>query len=233
MKNRTVNEFAAHIRGHSDGVFFQYADARDEAAATRAWRWTVAYRHGGVPVLRARKEGAAAMRGLITAGIVEMAGATVDKVYRLTARGWAATNEIPSDVLHRCVAMLRTAHDAQAPRGDIRQIPPERLTAAAWRKCGVDAWRLKSDPWSPAGPLLHLAVGGLLFGVFSDNPDSWGVRLTQAGLAAAESWPIEFDAERLTPCPAEWARGYEAGRELARRGAPKEHRTDVPPRCRP
>lgn len=222
MKNAA---FASYFRGMVDGVFSARPSAANEAAGARAWGWECALRFGaGIPVPAARHGGAASMADLVQCGLVSISGHTSGRGYKLTARGWAATNTLPAATLRRCMVALLDEHGQTQARGTLRLIPAARLQAP---------WRAKAGAWSPGGALLHLAAAGLLYGAFSDNPEAWNVRLTAAGITAAESWPSEYDTARLPRMAREWQRGFEEGRALALRAGPKEHARDVPPRCRP
>ncbi len=225
------------IAGQVEGILAAAVGKIQTEQIARAEAWGIAACQFGLATSGTRAD-AVAMRRLVTAGLLESAGQTQGRSYRLTVQGWFTASSwlgcAPEAlrVLLRQVSTLQSASKIILP-GDKRQtlcmtwnLIPE---AGQWMKKAsrnAAAWKTFCDAAAIVeGHLCPLIALGLLTRFVSTTGAFCALMVTDAGKAALNDWPT-FETPQDMPGADHdatyqaWTDGYAKGKALARTSPP-------------
>jgi hypothetical protein len=180
---------------------------------------------------------AVAMRRLVTAGLLESAGQTQGRAYKLTVRGWFTASSWLGCTPEALRVLLQRVSTLQAKSRVTLPADPKTRLCMMWGlvpccgqwlsglKTAAAVEQFKTEVCEVEGRLVPLLALGWVNRYVSTSGAFWALTITDAGKAALNDWPT-FETPRDIPSADSdsvfeaWQQGYEKGKALVRTTPP-------------
>lgn len=226
------------IAGQVEGILAAAVGKIQTEQIARAEAWGIAACQFGLSASGNRAD-AVAMRRLVTAGLLESAGQTQGRAYKLTVRGWftaAAWLGCDGAALR---GLLKRVADLQAKSRITLPADSQTKLVMTWHlvpSCGT--WfsglktpaareKFRGEVSEVEGRLVPLIALGWICRYVSTTGAFWALMVTDAGKAALIDWTDVEIPQDMPPADSDavyqaWSQGYERGRMLARTTSPPD-----------